>query len=46
MGKKDLAVFKRVVPRAARQAARMFTVSERSRRDLAEIYGLPPERSS
>jgi len=44
MGKKDLAVFKRVVPRAAARAARVFTVSERSKRDLQELYGLPDER--
>src|SRR5205814_5835971 len=40
MGKKDLAVFRRVVPRAARQAARVLTVSERSKGDLEAVYGL------
>jgi len=44
MGKKDAAVFKRMVPRAARQAARILTVSERSKLDLEELYGLPPSR--
>jgi glycosyltransferase involved in cell wall biosynthesis len=44
MGKKDLAVFKRVVPRAARHAARVLTVSERSRRDLMELYNLSQDR--
>ena len=44
MGKKDLAVFKRVVPRAAARAARVLTVSERSKRDLEELYGLPEGR--
>jgi glycosyltransferase involved in cell wall biosynthesis len=44
MGKKDLAVFKRVVPRAAQRAARVLTVSERSKRDLEELYGLPDGR--
>jgi len=44
MRKKDLAVFRRVVPRAARKAARVLTVSERTRADLEELYGLPPER--
>ncbi len=44
MGKKDAAVFKRVVPRAARQAARILTVSERSKHDLEELYGLSPAR--
>ena len=44
MGRKDRLVFRRVVPRSARAAARVLTVSERSRRDLLELYGLPPER--
>ena len=44
MGRKDLAVFKRVVPRAARRAARVLTVSERTKIDLEEVYGLSPER--
>ena len=44
MGKKDLAVFRRVVPRAARGAARVLTVSERTRFDLEELYGIAPER--
>jgi alpha-1,3-rhamnosyl/mannosyltransferase len=44
MRKKDLAVFRRVVPRAARNAARVLTVSERTRADLEELYALPPER--
>jgi alpha-1,3-rhamnosyl/mannosyltransferase len=39
---KDRAVFRRVVPRAARRAARVLTVSERSKRDLVELYGLAP----
>lgn len=42
MGRADRAVFRRVVPRAARGAARVLTVSERSRRDLVELYGLSP----
>lgn len=44
MGKKDLAVFKRVVPRAARRAQRVFTVSERSKRDLLALYDLTDDR--
>ena len=35
MSRKDRLVFRRVVPRAARGAARVLTVSERSKRDLA-----------
>ena len=41
MGRKDRFVFKRVVRRAARKASRVLTVSERTRRDLEELYGIP-----
>lgn len=43
MGRRDRLVFRRVVPAAARTAARVLTVSERSRRDLVEVYDLPGE---
>jgi glycosyltransferase involved in cell wall biosynthesis len=43
MGRKDLAVFRRAVPRAARKAARVLTVSERTRADLEELYRLAPD---
>jgi glycosyltransferase involved in cell wall biosynthesis len=41
---RDRLVFRAVVPRAARGAARVLTVSERSKRDIVELYGVPPER--
>ena len=44
MSRKDRAVFRRVVPRAVRAAARVLTVSERTKADLVELYGIPPER--
>ena len=44
MGWKDRLVFRRVVPRAARQAARVLTVSERTRTDLRELYAVPDDR--
>lgn len=44
MGRRDRLVFERVVPRAAREAARVLTVSERTKRDLVEHYEIPPER--
>lgn len=44
MGTRDRLVFKRVVPRAARAAARVLTVSERTKQDLVELYGLDPDR--
>jgi len=37
-------VFKTVVPRAARAAARVLTISERSKSDLVELYGVAPEK--
>jgi alpha-1,3-rhamnosyl/mannosyltransferase len=44
MGRRDRLVFERVVPRAATAAARVLTVSERTKRDLVAHYGIPPER--
>ena len=44
MGLKDRLVFRAAVPRAARRAARILTVSERTRHDLAELYGVSAER--
>ena len=44
MSPKDRAVFKLMVPRAARRAARVLTVSERTRRDLLALYDLDDER--
>jgi len=44
MGRRDRSVFRRVVPRAVRGATRVLTVSERTKRDLVEIYGVPAAR--
>lgn len=44
MGWKDRLVFRTVVPRAARRAARILAVSERTKRDLMELYGVPEGR--
>ncbi len=44
MGRRDRLVFERIVPRAARGAARVLTVSQRTKRDLVGLYGVPPER--
>jgi len=44
MGWKDRLVFRTMVPRAARRAARVLTVSERTRSDLMELYRVPEER--
>jgi glycosyltransferase involved in cell wall biosynthesis len=44
MGRKDRFLFRRVVPRAVRRAVRVLTVSERTKEDLVELYGIPPRR--
>jgi len=44
MGWKDRMVFGRVVPRAVRKAARVLTVSERTKADISELYDVPAER--
>jgi len=44
MGRRDRAVFRTVVPRSVRRAERVFAVSERTRRDLIDLYGTPPEK--
>ena len=43
MGRRDRFVFRHVVPRATRRAARVLTVSERTKRDLVDLYGLAPD---
>ena len=44
MGWKDRILFRAVVPRAVRRASRVLTVSERTKRDLVALYGIPEER--
>jgi glycosyltransferase involved in cell wall biosynthesis len=44
MDRRDKAVFRFVVPRSVRRAARVFVVSERTRRDVVDLYGTPPEK--
>ena len=41
---RDRLVFRFAVRRAVRQAERVLTVSERTRRDVLAVYGVPPER--
>jgi glycosyltransferase involved in cell wall biosynthesis len=42
MSLKDRLVFKAVVPRSAKRAARVLAISERTKDDLVELYGLDP----
>jgi glycosyltransferase involved in cell wall biosynthesis len=44
MGRRETAIFKLVVPRSARQARRVLAISQRTKDDLVELYGLPPEK--
>jgi glycosyltransferase involved in cell wall biosynthesis len=44
VSRRDRFVFRRVVPRSVRLAARVFAVSERTRRDLIDLYGTPPAK--
>jgi glycosyltransferase involved in cell wall biosynthesis len=41
VGAVDRLTFKLAVPRAVRRAAHVLTVSERTKRDLVELYGVP-----
>jgi len=44
MGRLDRLTFRWAVPRAVRRSARVLTVSERTKRDLVDLYGTPPEK--
>jgi glycosyltransferase involved in cell wall biosynthesis len=44
MGLRDRLTFKTVVPRSARRAARVLAVSELTKRDLIEHYGIPEDK--
>jgi glycosyltransferase involved in cell wall biosynthesis len=41
---RDRLLFRRVVPSAVRRAARVLTVSERTKNDIVQLYGIAPER--
>jgi glycosyltransferase involved in cell wall biosynthesis len=42
MGRLDRLLFRALVPRSVRRALRVLTVSERTKRDLVELYGVDP----
>ena len=44
MSRRVRRVFKRVVPGAARSARCVIAVSERTKRDLVDLYGISPEK--
>src|SRR3954452_14212785 len=44
MGARETAIFRFVVPRSARRARRVLAISQRTKDDLVELYGLPPDK--
>jgi glycosyltransferase involved in cell wall biosynthesis len=44
MGRRETAIFRVVVPRSAQRARRVLAISQRTKADLIELYGLPPEK--
>ena len=44
MGLLDRVTFKAVVPRAVRKADHVLAVSERTKRDIIALYGVPPDK--
>ena len=46
MGARETAIFRFVVPRSALRAVRVLAISQRTKTDLVELYGLPPEKVS
>jgi glycosyltransferase involved in cell wall biosynthesis len=44
MGRRDRLLFQRFVPASARRADRVLAVSEHTKRDLAEHYGIPEDK--
>jgi glycosyltransferase involved in cell wall biosynthesis len=44
MSRRDRFVFRTMVPRSVRRAARVLAVSEQTKRDLVEYYAIPDEK--
>jgi glycosyltransferase involved in cell wall biosynthesis len=44
MGRRETAIFRFVVPRSARRARRVLAISQRTKDDLVELYGIPPRK--
>ena len=44
MGARDRLVFRAVVPRAVRRAAKVIAISERTKRDVIDLYGIPEDK--
>jgi glycosyltransferase involved in cell wall biosynthesis len=44
MGRLDRLMFRALVPRSVRRAVRVLTVSERTKRDLVDLYRIDPDK--
>jgi glycosyltransferase involved in cell wall biosynthesis len=44
MGWRETAIFRIVVPRSARHAARVLAISERTKNDVVELYSVPAQK--
>jgi glycosyltransferase involved in cell wall biosynthesis len=44
MGRRETAMFRLVVPRSARRAKRVLAISQRTKDDLVELYGLADDK--
>lgn len=44
MGRRERTIFRAVVPWSARRAAHLFAISERTRDDLVQLYGIAEEK--
>ncbi len=44
MGVRETAIFRFAVPRSTRRAVRVFAISQRTKDDLVELYGLPEKK--
>jgi glycosyltransferase involved in cell wall biosynthesis len=44
MGRRETTIFRIVVPRSARRARRILAISQRTKDDLVELYGIAPEK--
>src|SRR6476660_7197935 len=43
MGRRETTIFRLTVPRSARRARRVLAISQRTKADLVQLYGLAPE---
>jgi glycosyltransferase involved in cell wall biosynthesis len=44
MGRRETAIFRAAVPRSARRARSVLAISQRTKDDLIELYGLPADK--